>query len=534
MAFVETKLPCPVDGCGSSDAYCIDEDGWGHCFSCDSNVPPASNVYSKGTNMKGFETDVAKVMGNKYPAAMDRCMLSSTMLKYQVATDGEDYLFPYFDSNNEVVAIKTRHPNKVMPWSGDQHKAGLFGQHLFSAGGKAVTVTEGEWDAMSVFQMFGQKYPAVSVKGGAKAALKNCKEQWEWLDSFEKIVICFDSDKPGQEAARQVAELFGNKAHIVKMSDYKDSNEYLVKGKEREFIAAWWNAEQYIPQGIVAGVDTWDDVMSFINTASTDYPWEGLNQMTRGYRPGELITITSGTGMGKSQLIRELEYDLLQRTSYNIGVLALEEGIGRAALGIMSVAANRSLHMQDENDIPVAREAWEATLGTGRYYLLDQFSGNGGDSIVSNIRYLNKGLGCGACILDHLSIIVSAQEESDERRALDRTMTMLKKLCHDTGMTLFVVCHLRRGSGTPHEEGGRVSLQDLRGSQAIAQLSDFVIGLERNQQHEDEQVRNTSTVRVLKNRFTGLTGPACYLYYDSITGRMVETNKPEDKLEEAL
>ena len=66
----------------------------------------------------------------------------------------------------------------------------------------------------------------------------------------------------------------------------------------------------------------------------------------------------------------------------------------------------------------------------------------------------------------------------------------------------------------------------LRGSASIAQLSDMVIGLERDQQHSDQRVSNTTSVRVLKNRFAGLTGLACYLYYDGDTGRMIETTCP--------
>jgi hypothetical protein len=39
-------------------------------------------------------------------------------------------------------------------------------------------------------------------------------------------------------------------------------------------------------------------------------------------------------------------------------------------------------------------------------------------------------------------------------------------------------------------------------------------------------MRNTTTVRVLKNRFAGITGPATYLYYDKTTGRLTETGEP--------
>ena len=94
-------------------------------------------------------------------------------------------------------------------------------------------------------------------------------------------------------------------------------------------------------------------------------------------------------------------------------------------------------------------------------------------------------------------------------------------------MGLLLVSHLRRASGDKgHEDGREVSLAHLRGSQSIAHLSDGVIALERNQQEEDETLANTTVVRILKNRYTGETGIATYLYYDKETGRMSEISNP--------
>jgi twinkle protein len=126
--------------------------------------------------------------------------------------------------------------------------------------------------------------------------------------------------------------------------------------------------------------------------------------------------------------------------------------------------------------------------------------------------------------------VVSAQENADERKAIDAIMTNLRALVQELGIGLFLVSHLRRTQGRAHEDGGQISLNELRGSQAIAQLSDMVIGLERDQQAENEDKRNTTTVRVLKNRYAGLTGACCYLSYDRFTGRMSETSKPKDSL----
>jgi hypothetical protein len=55
----------------------------------------------------------------------------------------------------------------------------------------------------------------------------------------------------------------------------------------------------------------------------------------------------------------------------------------------------------------------------------------------------------------------------------------------------------------------------------------MVIGLERNGQDPDLYRRNVTLIRVLKNRFAGLTGPACHLHYDRNTGRLTQIEDPD-------
>ena len=138
-----------------------------------------------------------------------------------------------------------------------------------------------------------------------------------------------------------------------------------------------------------------------------------------------------------------------------------------------------------------------------------------------------KGLDCKFIFLDHISIVVSSQEYGDERRAIDEVMTKLRMLVQELNIHLGVVTHLKRISGDGHEGGSQVALSHLRGSQGIAQLSDMVLGLERDSQNEDEELRNTTLIRVLKNRFSGDTGPASYLRYDRNTGRQVEIDSSD-------
>ena len=130
-------------------------------------------------------------------------------------------------------------------------------------------------------------------------------------------------------------------------------------------------------------------------------------------------------------------------------------------------------------------------------------------------------------------MIVSSQEFGDERKAIDEVMTKLRTLVQETDIALIIVSHLRRPDGRGHEEGAVTSLSQLRGSGSIAQLSDMVLGLERDSQNDDVAIRNTTSLRVLKNRFVGMTGPACWLYWDKDTGRLNEVDKPTgDETEE--
>jgi twinkle protein len=442
-----------------------------------------------------------------------------------VGANNNSYYFPYYDETNSLVAYKKRGiEEKRFSVEGEWKQANLFGQQLFTKGGKYVTIVEGEFDALAAYQMLGSRYPVVSVRNGAGSALQDCKANYEWLDSFETIVVCFDGDEPGTTAAAQVAELFGTKTRVYKHEGgFKDACEYLSAQESKRFVDRWWQSEQFVPDGIVAGKGLWDLVSQPVEEAECLYPFDGLNELTYGIRTGELITVTAGSGLGKSQFLREIVYHVLNNTTDNIGLMFLEESVKKTAKSLMSLAVNKPLHLPDvETTEDELRMAFDSTLGTDRIYLFDHFGSTAVDNIISRVRFMAKALSCKYIFLDHVSIVVSSQDNGDERKALDEIMTRLRMIVQETGVALFAVSHLKRPDGKGHEEGAATSLSALRGSGSIGQLSDIVLGLERNGQAEDPVDRHTTKVRVLKNRFSGLTGPASMLYYDRSTGRMTE------------
>ncbi len=521
---------CACEHCGSSDANSLYDDGHTHCFNC--GTTEHEGAYDERTVMRDAVAPTKKVIMDirgQCKSIHDRGISQATCEKYGVTTEGDKHFYPYTDSDGVRVAVKQRSvPTKQFSITGDFKGATLFGQSIFHAGGKAITITEGELDALAAFQMQGSLYPTVSIRNGANAALKDCKAQYEWINSFDSVVICFDGDEPGKKAAKEVAELFGNKAKIMQYKDgYKDACEYLIAGATKEFVNAWWRASPYVPDGIVNAADLWEEISKPEPIAEAQYPWAGLNKLLYGIRPAELITVTAGSGLGKSQFLREILYNLLKTTTWNIGGLFLEESTRKTARSIMSLHANKLLHLPDtpttEQEL---KEAFDATLGSNRVFLFDHFGSSDVENIANRVRYMAKACDCRVVFLDHLSIVISGQDTGDERKAIDAMMTKLRTLVQELNITLICVSHLKRPQGNQgHEDGGSVSLSQLRGSGAIAQLSDAVITLERNSMAENESDRHLTKVAVAKNRYNGETGPACKLQYNSYTGRMVEAEE---------
>lgn len=512
--------PCP--SCGSSDANSLFSDGHTYCFACRAYVA-GDGAPSTVRKVSKMSADLLPV--GEYRSLPKRGLTEDTCKKFGYTISSYRgapvHIAPYFNKDGALVAQKVRGSDKKFSALGDMKSATLFGQNLWGHGGKMLTICEGELDAMSLSQTQGNRFPVVSIRNGAQSARKDVAAQIEWVESFDKVVLMFDMDESGRAAALEVANLLSPaKAHIAHLP-LKDASEMLVAGRSKELIDAMWQAKVYRPDGIVSGTDLWDTIIEESNTQSIPYPWPDLNEKTSGMRRGELVTLTAGSGVGKSQVCREIAYHLINQGE-TIGYIALEENVKRTSLGLMGLAVDKPLHMSTEGvDQDMMRDAFDRTVGSGRVFLYDHFGSLASANLLNKIRYLSKSCNVGWVVLDHLSIVVSGVDDGDERRLIDNTMTALRSLVEETGIGLILVSHLRRPSGDKGwEEGLQTSLNALRGSAAIAQLSDMCIGIERNQQGDDP---NQATLRILKNRFSGLTGVGCLLSYDLNTGRMTQS-----------
>ena len=539
MAFVKFHQPCPV--CDSSDACSINEDGSAYCFSCSTRIAN----YDKGDNIEDIKvhrTNSVNEIEGSFIALNDRGISLATAKKYNVKciTNKEGkvirHFYPYCVAA-EVTAYKVREDGKHFTWRGNSQGTGLFGQSTFRDSGEFITLGEGECDAMAAYEMLGSKWPVVSVKSGAAGAARDVKNSIEFLEKFDCVVINFDNDKAGIEAAKKVARLLTpGKAKILALpDDFKDANDMLKAGRKQSYVDTWWSAKLYTPSGVLNISEKKNDFNNRERRDSVPYPWEGLNKKLHGLRRGELMTLTGGTGLGKSSVTRELEHWLITNTEDNVGIIALEEDWRRTVDGILSIEANARLYIDQ-----VREEYTEEQLNTffdnvydgknkDRVWIHSHFGITDIDEIFSKLRFLIIGCSCKWVIVDHLHMLVSAMSDGDERRAIDNIMTRLRSIVEETGAGLILVSHLRRVDGNRgHENGISVSLSHLRGAQSIAQLSDCVIALERDQQSDDPDEANTTHMRGLKSRYTGDVGMATHLLYDRETGRLGETFPQDD------
>ena len=536
------REPCPkcreTGGDWDGDNLARYSDGHGFCFSC--------NYHEKGDN--GLPQSYHKKGGSRH------IMGSSQLLPFGTTTslnkrgiseetcrkfgysisklaDGTPVqVAPYYNRAGELVAQHTRDSDKNFKWIGNYKEGQLFGQHLWGDGGRKVIITEGEIDCLTVSQIQGNKWPVVSIRSGANAAVNDIRNALEWLESFEQVVFCFDQDEPGRKAAQECAALISpGKARVVSSLPYKDPNQCLTEGKIQELTQAIWNAKLYRPDGIVNIKDLKE---SSRKAAPEGVPirYPKLNEMIRGIRERELYLFTAGSGIGKSTIVHELGFELNQRYGWPLGVLALEESNNKTVRRYVGMRLNKPLNLpgytvpDDQYD-----EAFDELAAREDIWFYDHFGSTDVDGILAKLRFLAVSCGVRVIVLDHISIIVSGLDETageSERKTIDKLMTKLRSLVEETGIAVLAVVHLKRPEkGKSWNEGREPSLTDLRGSGALEQLSDVVIALERDQQGDNP---NRAKARVLKNRPVGITGSAGVMVYDHDTGRLEPVEEEED------
>lgn len=325
-------LPCPH--CGSSDAAAEYDDGHWYCFSCGKIW--GGNSYER----KGIEQMIAMEDKGRIREITDRCISEETCKKFGVRTlktNGKivKHYYPYYNKKGEQKAEKVRTvEGKNFIWTGEKIDLQLFGAQCQPTTGRFVVVCEGEIDALSMYQVLGGRYTVISLPDGCRS-FKALKDNYQYLDKFENIILCLDGDKPGREAVeRAVQYLPHKKVKLMKFSeDLKDPNEMLMQGKTQELLNLFWRAEEYRPEDIINIGDMFERLSDYRKTHNyTPTPWAGLTDMIQGTRPGQLVIMAAGCVTADTEFFNGKRWKPISEYTEGDLVLQYDQDTGKASL----------------------------------------------------------------------------------------------------------------------------------------------------------------------------------------------------------
>lgn len=546
--FVTGRERCPRCAEEGRDNHCDNmaryNDGHGFCYAC-KYYEPGDGAPIKMT----IQPKEWKPIFGQIRSMPDRKIDEATCRKfgYQILDHpekGEIHINTYYNAGQMVAQKYRLADTKEFKWRGASREAGLFGQELFD-GGRSVTITEGEIDAMSVYQVNGG-WPVVSLNGGVGNVEKNIKDNLEWLCRFNEIVIMFDNDEPGREAAAVAANLLPPGRCKIATLPYKDANECLTNGDSKALVQAFFNARLYSPDEIIHIRDVERDIQ-LDDQKIWDFPWDDLTRGLTGQRSGEISMWVSGTGSGKSTVMREMALHHLQ-SGRKVGMIMLEETPDETKEDMISLMINapvreiramrklnelrrsqgkpefqltKNFHQEDYN-------AAEETINSFDLILYDHRGNNAYANALARMEYMAVSLDVDVIVLDHITALAAgllhSEKGLDERQMMDVVMKDLRSLVARTGVHLDIVSQLKKTPGKSYEEGAAISVEDLRGSGSLASVPNVIVAMERNRQDPNQFQSNCTALRVLKNRMTGKCGIMSAVHYDSTEGRLEEVD----------
>jgi twinkle protein len=520
----------PCETCGSSDAKQIYEDGSAFCFSCKTNYfapkedhmenkednswsnPDSVNEVYNDLSVKGFkERNIYKQVSEHY----------GVRVSFDIDGNIDAHYYPYHSDGN-LVGYKVRKLPKNFTSIG-KVRGGLFGQHLYT-GGRRLVITEGELDAMAVqaawYKKYKTFYPVVSLRSAS--SIKDLIDVRDWIRNFDEVILWFDNDDAGRIASKEAARIIGYDKIKIANSPEKDASDLWIKFPEK-VLSAIYNSVEYTPAGILTKEELWHQLEKYNEMESVPYPefMEGLNEKLKGMRFGEITLWTSGTGSGKSTLLREIAIDLLEKTDDKIGIISLEESPAETARKMAGMALNKN-PAKEEIPLDDLKSGFDKVFGDNRVMVLDHQGSISDGSIMDFLEYMCLS-GCKYLFVDHITILASEGAEGlTGNEAIDKIMNDLLGLVKKHEVWIGLISHLRKtdNKGKSFEEGKLPSMDDIKGSGSIKQISMDIIAFARNVGSEDSEERNTIKTKVLKCRYTGLTGPSGSLYYDFNTGRL--------------
>lgn len=533
---VVNRVQCPQCQDTGNDNLVMYADGGGKCFACDyvkpkdfTTEPTVQNqVHAKPTALSanGYFKDIDNRGISKRTCEyfMYQCGKFTGYLQNEYVKDEPVHIANYLDEYGSIVAQKIRNKDKKFTIRGDASKMGLYGQWKYPPNPNVfVTVVEGEIDALTVAEIQGIRFPVVSVPSGAQSARKSIEENLEYLQGFKHVVLAFDSDDAGINAAKDCVELFEpGKVKLARWHE-KDPNEMLLKGKASEITQCLFNAVEIRPDKICTATDLLDRITQRPEIGVA-WPWQDLTECTLGMREQQLIVVGAAPGVGKTSMVKDIVLNMVLHKEQKVGIFSFEQDAADTIRQLIGGMIGKPLHIPgkwwDENVITKMAQKLDRKV-----FVYDNWGGAKLEDITPKMRYLAKASGVKLFVIDHLTAL-AAKMDGDERRGIEKAMEMLASLSRELRCSIVLVSHLARDKKVGADKdsswgsGRRPVLENFKGSGAIEAWADVVLGLSRNADSEDHIEKQILKVECLKARLNGTKrGYSFKLKYNDAEGR---------------
>lgn len=516
---------------------------------------------SKEMEISNKET-VEDVLSYPFADAEDRGIRKETCKRYGIRAglserDGdtvEAYYFPSFNSKGKIVGFMKQDITKGKEEKGHWSAIGsvsinnkLFGQDVAEGLNRKkgnLIITEGQWDAVSVYQSIvdsvkntkyeGMEPFVVSIPLGTANAVEAILHNEDMVKQFTSLTIYFDDDYctpkekqrgilKGHEAREAVANaLVGSSISLFTVSPddgFKDASDYMQAGKSEElaklvqFYKRPYSAEKIVHASEISLEELLEPRPEGIYV--NQFP--KLMDKIHGFRTRELTVLTAPSNAGKSTVLSFFANAFVE-AGEKVGMIYLEETNKETLQRI--VASKLKVNYLKFKDKPLEcasmqdiEKAYNEVIENDSLVMLGHFGSMPVTELMNKIKHMHLVEGCKYILLDHLSMVISGLETDNERKQLDLVMTELAAFCAANEVSVIAVSHINRSGADQFKAPKgqedqpywvRVTKESMRGSSSLEQLSFIVLGLEP--QVMPDRSRGNVRITVLKNRPWGYLG----------------------------
>lgn len=508
--------PCPFEACGSSDAFSWNEiEQVGKCHSCGRGYPSREptfdwaledyplkerkeNVIQKEVSygsfegIRGIDPEVCKMYG----------------IQLQYAADDTPVRYAFKWPNN----TKYRGYDEKKFWLKD--KGGLddlFGPDFNAGSSNRLYITEGEFDAASLFQIMGKTFPVKSLPS-ATITERFIKKNYEYINSFKEVIYAGELDQAGKAAAEKLYEIFPEKFYFVAMSKHKDANEFLMAGDSSDLMWAAKKPQRFSPDNFYMG----DAEVE--RSILTENPYEyvatghsGLDDKIRGLVKGGLTFIKAPRGGGKTEMVRFFECGLLVNSEARIGLVHMEEMRSTTYRAMATYQLGNNVRTKEDaaargyTEDQVIKAAQEMSANE-RTVIFELRSHDDPMKLLDYVRLAATVYGVEYFFIDHVQRLAYLSQTGVDGAtsmltALGSRMAQLSK---ELNIGVIFISQVN--------DDGRTKYAGSLEEEAI-----ICMKLERDVESEDEMERNTTRFVIDKNRPFSRLGKAGSIYYDPET-----------------